>query len=465
MLVRTRFAPSPTGDLHLGSLRTALYAWLYAKQQKGHFILRIEDTDRERSRVEFIDNILDGLKWLGLHCDEGPFYQTQRFDRYREIAEKFLTEKTAYRCYCSKERLETLREQQIANKEKPRYDGHCRELDLSDTGKPHVIRFRNPQTGTVEVNDQVRGRVVFNNSELDDLIIIRSDGVPTYNFSVVIDDWDMRITHVIRGDDHLNNTPRQINLLAALRAPIPIYAHLPMILNEQGQRFSKREGALGLLQYRDDGYLPQALLNYMVRLGWSFGNQEIFSVEEMIKHFDLAKISKSPAAFNPEKLIWLNQHYLKHLSMDELMPHIIWQANHRGLNKAQGPDLVELVQAQRGRVKTLAEMVEKSQFFYHDETFMIHELMDKPHSPNLLPAFMALRDKLNALNEWNHEAIHAVLSDVVNQQELKLGQLAQPLRIILTGGTVSPPIDQTIQLLGKTRVMKRLDGSIAQLHV
>lgn len=460
MHVRTRFAPSPTGYLHIGGARTALYAWLYAKQNHGSFILRIEDTDIERSTQESVQAILDSLKWLELDYDEGPFYQTKRFDRYREIATKFLEEKKAYRCYCSKERLESLREQQLAQKEKPRYDGHCRDLDLPDTEKPYVIRFRNPQGGIVQVDDQVRGTVVFNNSELDDLIIVRSDGVPTYNFSVVIDDWDMHITHVIRGDDHLNNTPRQMNILNALNAPIPIYAHLPMILNEEGQRFSKRHGAMSVLQYRDDGYLPQALLNYIVRLGWSYGDQEIFSIDEMIKHFDLKKINKAPAAFNPEKLLWLNQHYLKHMSMEALMPHVVWQSHHRGMNLNQGPELVELAKTQRERVKTLEEMVEKSHFFYHDETFAVAEILEKHHQPQLLPALITLRDQLSQLTTWDEESIHAIMTQVVHEHTLKLGQLAQPVRIILTGGTVSPPIDQTIRLLGKERVIARLDSSI-----
>lgn len=466
MHVRTRFAPSPTGHLHIGGARTAFYAWLYAKQQQGSFILRIEDTDLERSTPESVQTILDSMKWLGLTYDEGPFYQTERFNRYREIATKFLEEKVAYRCYCSKERLDNLREQQLNQKEKPRYDGHCRDLNLSESEKPHVIRFRNPQTGTILVDDQVRGAVIFSNSELDDLIIIRSDGAPTYNFSVVIDDWDMHITHVIRGDDHLNNTPRQMNILAALNAPIPVYAHLPMILNEEGKRFSKRHGAMSILQYRDEGYLPEALLNYIVRLGWSYGDQEIFSIPEMIEHFDLKKINKAPAAFNPEKLLWLNQHYLKHVSLETLMPHLAWQAHHRGLNLNEGPELLELAKAQRERVKTLEEMIEKSHFFYHDETFSIHEqILEKHHQPQLLPALIALRDKLSELTEWDDKNIHEILTQIVHEHALKLGQLAQPVRIALTGGTVSPPIDQTIRLLGKERVIARLDRTIAQLHV
>lgn len=462
MHARTRFAPSPTGYLHLGGVRTALYAWLYAKQNKGDFILRIEDTDLERSTQESVQLILDSLAWLGLGYDEGPFYQTQRLDRYREIAAKLLEENKAYRCYCSKERLETLREQQIAQKEKPRYDGHCRELNLSDNETPHVIRFRNPKEGIVEVHDQIRGLVKFNNTELDDLVIIRSDGMPTYNFSVVIDDSDMQITHVIRGDDHLNNTPRQINILTSLNAPIPIYAHLPMILNEEGKRFSKRHGAMSVLQYRDDGYLPQAVLNYLVRLGWSHGNQEIFSVDEMIQYFDLKKIQKAPAAFNPEKLLWLNQHYLKHLPIETIMPHLLWQAKHRDLNTDKGPKLIEVAEAQKERVKTLAELVEKSQFFYEDHESPIS--IDPKHAvPELAPALLDLKNQLSALTDWRDECIHEILLQVANAHQLKLGQLAQPVRTVITGGTISPPIDKTIRLLGKEGVVKRLEQTVTKL--
>ena len=466
MHVRTRFAPSPTGHLHLGGVRTAFYAWLYAKHHQGDFILRIEDTDLERSTKESVQVILDSLKWLGLNCDEGPFYQTERLNRYREISAKLLEEKKAYRCYCSKERLENLREQQVAHKEKPRYDGHCRDLDLQQSEQPHVIRFRNPQTGLVEVNDQVRGLVTFHNSELDDLVIVRSDGIPTYNFSVVVDDWDMKITHVIRGDDHLNNTPRQMNILAALDAPIPVYAHLPMILNEEGKRFSKRYGAMSVLEYRDKGYLPEAVLNYLVRLGWSHGDQEIFSMAEIIDYFDLKKISKSPAAFNPEKLLWLNQHYLKHLPIETWMPELLWQAKHHDLNYSHGPDLSELASAQRERVKTLAELIEKSYFFYQDELPPVNDeepIATKYPEPKLPSALIALCDQLNQLTCWEDEHIHATLLDVANAHQLKLGQLAQPVRTALTGGMVSPPIDKTIRLLGKERVVARLKQAIAVL--
>jgi glutamyl-tRNA synthetase len=459
MRVHTRFAPSPTGYLHLGSARTALYAWLYAKQQGGSFTLRIEDTDVERSTAEAVDVILDSLKWLGIDYNEGPFYQMQRLARYREAADKLLQEDKAYRCDCSKERLENLRKQQIEQKQKPRYDGHCRDLKLNHSEKPYVIRFRNPQNGVVIVNDEVRGQVAFNNQELDDLVLVRSDGIPTYNFSVVVDDWDMRITHVIRGDDHLNNTPRQMNILAALNAEIPVYAHLPMILNEHGQRFSKRHGAVSLLHYRDNGYLPEALLNYIVRLGWSYGDQEIFSVAEMIKLFNLKTLNKSPAAFNPEKLLWLNQHYLKHMPLESLLPHLTWQAHHRHLKLDKGPELLEVAQAQRERVKTLAEMIEKSQFFYCDEISKINDAVPQ----QLLPPLIDLCDKFKTLAAWTEENIHSAITQTADKHGLKLGQLAQPVRIILTGGTVSPPIDKTIRLLGKERTISRLNHLINEI--
>lgn len=458
MEVRTRFAPSPTGYLHVGSARTALYCWLYAKKHHGKFILRIEDTDQERSTAEFVDIILESMTWLGLQQDEGPFYQTKRLERYAEVAQQLLTEGKAYRCYCSKERLETLRAEQMARKEKPRYDGHCRDRDLSETKQSYVIRFRNPQAGEVIVDDQVRGRVIFKNTELDDLIIARSDGVPTYNFTVVVDDWDMKVTHVIRGDDHLNNTPRQMNILAALGATLPIYSHIPMILGNDGKRLSKRHGAVGVLQYRDDGYLPEALLNYLVRLGWSHGDQEIFSTEEMINFFDLKQINRSPAAFNNEKLIWLNQHYLKTSDPAYVAKHLRWHMEKLGVNLAQGPNLIDIVLALRERAKTLHEMAEKSQIFYQD--VVLSEGAD-PLPAELLPAIATLQQRLQICTDWTDDALHHLIAEVAETNQLKLGQLAQPLRIIVTGGTVSPPINTTLRLLGKNKVLERIDASLA----
>src|SRR5579872_6140976 len=311
MTVITRFAPSPTGYLHIGGARTALYCWLYSRKTRGKFILRIEDTDLERSTEASVQAILDGMAWLNLSYDEGPYYQTKRFDRYKEVIAKLLQEGKAYRCYCSKERLENLRNEQMTNKEKPRYDGFCRDRQDQPEGN-YVVRFKNPLDGTVEFEDLIRGKLSFSNQELDDLIIARSDGTPTYNFTVVVDDLDMKITHVIRGDDHINNTPRQINILRALGGTPPFYAHVPMILGSDGKRLSNRHDAVSVLQYREEGFLPEALLNYLARLGWSHGDQEIFSIDELIQYFDIKDINRSPAAFNPEKLLWLNQHYIKH---------------------------------------------------------------------------------------------------------------------------------------------------------
>lgn len=461
--VRTRFAPSPTGYLHIGGARTALYCWLYARKTQGTFILRIEDTDLERSTPESVQAILNAMAWLSLNYDEGPFYQTKRFDRYRAVISEMLKAGTAYRCYCSKERLEKLREKQLSNKEKPRYDGHCRELKDSDTHKngPYVIRFKNPADGVVEFDDLVRGPLVFANSELDDLIIARSDGTPTYNFTVVVDDWDMKITHVIRGDDHINNTPRQINILRALGAAIPLYAHVPMILGSDGKRLSKRHGAVSVMQYRDEGFLPHALLNYLARLGWSYGDQEIFSREELIKYFDLKNINRAPAAFNLEKLLWLNQHYLKTNDPQQIAKELAWQMDKLNIavNANNGPALADVVVAQRERCKTLKEMAERSRFFYEDVP-VSEELAAKTFASDndeIKKGLREVRAAFNAIKHWEKDAIHAALVDVSERAGLKMGKLAQPLRVAATGGVVSPPIDVTLMLLGKDKTLARLD--------
>ncbi len=458
MNIRTRFAPSPTGYLHVGGARTALYCWLYAHKHQGTFILRVEDTDLERSTPEAVQAIFAGMEWLGLNYDEGPYYQTKRFDRYKEVIQQLLQQGKAYRCYCSKERLETLRAQQFANKEKPRYDGHCRNLSLAVTEQPFVVRFHNPLEGEVIVDDQVHGKVVFQNSELDDLIIARSDSTPTYNFTVVVDDWDMQVTHVIRGDDHLNNTPRQINMLLALGAKPPVYAHVPMILGTDGKKLSKRHGAVSVMQYRDEGYIPAALLNYLVRLGWSHGDQEIFSKEEMINFFDIKNINKSAAAFNVEKLQWLNQHYIKTLDPAYIAEQLKWHMQAQEINIANGPDLIELVIAQRERAKTLKEMAEKSRFFYEEIDKNI--FIEQPIPVEIKPALMKLQEKLAGLTEWTDTAIHQALNESAEMFSLKLGKLAQPLRLAVTGGTVSPPIDCTVRLLGKERVLNRIKNCL-----
>ncbi len=366
MRVRTRFAPSPTGYLHVGGARTALFSWLYARRHGGVFVLRIEDTDLERSTPESVNAILEGMAWLGLDYDEGPFYQTKRFDRYHEMTEKLLAEGKAYRCYCSRERLDALREEQMARKIKPRYDGHCRSCQDGDPERPHVIRFKNPIDGAVVVDDLIKGKVPFNNAELDDLIIRRSDGSPTYNFTVVVDDLEMEITHVLRGDDHINNTPRQINIYHALGATPPSFAHLPMILGPDGSRLSKRHGAVSVTQYRDDGYLPEALLNYLVRLGWSHGDQEIFSIDEMASLFGIEAINRAAASFDNEKLAWLNQHYIKSATPAHLATLLSPHLGALGVDPASGPDLVEVARVQQERAKTLQEMAAISLFIYRD---------------------------------------------------------------------------------------------------
>lgn len=460
MNVRTRFAPSPTGFLHIGGARTALFSWLYAKKYNGQFLLRIEDTDRERSTPEAIDAIFDGMNWLGLKPDETVEYQTRRFGRYSEVLNVLLAEGKAYRCNCSKERLERLREQQMQNKEKPRYDGCCRNKNIADDEDNCVIRFKNPETGSVIVHDQVYGDVVFQNSELDDLIISRSDGAPTYNFCVVVDDWDMKITHVIRGDDHLNNTPRQMNILQALGASIPVYAHLPMILGETGKKLSKRDGAVGVTYYRELGILPEAMRNYLVRLGWSYGNQEIFSESELLQLFDINAINKSAAALNHEKLFWLNQQYLKSLPTEQIEKALQWYWQFEQIDTSNGPTVNDIIEIQKDRVKTLKELVDKSRYFYQEieaydpkaaEQFMTYE------SISLLKAVQAV---LLALSVWTKDSLHLAIQSLLKERNLKMPQLAQPLRCALTGNILSPSIDVTLCLIGKERSIIRIQKAI-----
>jgi len=452
--LRTRFAPSPTGDLHIGSARTALYCWLYARKNQGTFILRIEDTDLERSTQTSVQAILDGMDWLNLNYDEGPFYQTKRFARYHEIIQKLLDEGHAYHCYCSKERLENLRAEQTEKKEKPRYDGFCRDVKEAGEGD-FVVRFRNPLQGDVEFDDMVRGTVKFSNTELDDLIIARSDGSPTYNFTVVVDDWDMKISHVIRGDDHINNTPRQINIFRALGVNAPLYAHLPMILGSDGKRLSKRHGAVSVMQYREEGYLPEALINYLVRLGWSHGDQEIFSVDEMIQFFDLKHLSRSPAAFNPEKLLWLNHHYIKTLNPEYVAAELAWHMKRSSLDFSQGPALTDIILAQSDRAKTLKEMAEKSRYFYEDVQYDEAAVSQHLNTDSAM-ALKTFYEGLIILSDWNKEAIHQVVIATAEKLNVKLGKIAQPVRVAVTGNTMSPSIDVTLVLLGRERTLQRL---------
>ncbi|GAB4294385.1 MAG: glutamate--tRNA ligase [Thiohalomonadaceae bacterium] len=456
MTIKTRFAPSPTGYLHIGGARTALFSWLYARRHGGKFVLRIEDTDLERSTAESVNVILEGMTWLGLEYDEGPFFQTHRFERYEEVIQQMLAKGLAYRCSCSKERLEALREEQMANKQKPRYDGRCRDQHV-DPSKPHVIRFRNPVDGVVVVNDLVRGKVVFSNDELDDLIIKRSDGSPTYNFVVVVDDMDMGITHVIRGDDHLNNTPRQINILRALGVEPPTYAHLPMILGEDGQKLSKRHGAASVTDYREAGYLPQALLNYLARLGWSHGDQEIFTLDELIQLFDIAEINNSASALNMSKLQWLNQHYMKTMDPVQVAHHLRYQLGKLGIDPSSGPDPVAVVQAYAERAKTLAEMAAQAAWLYRDFDEYEADAAQKHLRPVALEPLLKVREALAQLPEWEPQALHATVEQVASSMELKMGKLAQPLRVAVVGAAASPGIDVTLHLLGREATLRRID--------
>jgi glutamyl-tRNA synthetase len=455
MTVRTRFAPSPTGMLHIGGVRTALFSWLYARHFAGTFILRIEDTDRERSTPEAVRAILEGMEWLGLGADEGPFYQTQRYDRYREVIGQFLDAGTAYRCYCSKEELDAMRAAQLARKEKPRYDGRCRHRVAPVAGMEPVVRFKNPPEGEVVVRDLVHGPIVFQNSELDDLIILRSDGNPTYNFCVAVDDWDMRITHVIRGDDHINNTPRQQNMLAAMGAGIPLYAHLPMILGPDGAKLSKRHGALSVLEYREAGFLPEALLNYLGRLGWSHGDQEIFSLDEMVALFDLKDVNKSPAALNPDKMAWTNQQHLMRAPVARLAAELAVHLRARGVDPG-ARDLAAIVAAQRERAKTLAEMAANSLFFFAAPSGYDAKAAAKSLTADTAPLLAAAREVLAGLSEWNAAAIHAALQQLADHRGVALGKIAQPLRVSVAGSGISPPIDQTLAILGRDEVARRI---------
>jgi len=459
MTITTRFAPSPTGYLHVGGARTALFSWLYARKHGGKFILRIEDTDLERSTQESINAILEGMTWLGLDYDQGPFYQTQHFARYKEIIEQLLDQGDAYYCYCSKDELERQRSEQMANKEKPRYNGKCRSA-TGTQDRERVIRFKNPLDGTVTFHDLVKGNIVFANQELDDLIIARADGTPTYNLTVVVDDMDMRITHVIRGDDHINNTPRQINILKALGAELPVYAHLPMILGPDGARLSKRHGAVSVMQFRDDGYLPDALLNYLVRLGWSHGDQEIFTKDEMVEYFDLENVNVSAAAFNMEKILWLNHQYIMNKDPAYVARHLSWHMGQLGIDPALGPDLVGIVKAQKERCKTLVEMAAASTYFYRDFDRYDEKAAKKNFIAGSDTVLEQLKKEFSKLIDWNGETLHQIVINLADTMGLGLGKVAQPLRVAVCGSSVSPPIDVTLSLLGKEKTMVRIQRAI-----
>jgi glutamyl-tRNA synthetase len=461
MTVRTRFAPSPTGYLHVGGARTALFSYLFARKHGGRFVLRIEDTDLERSTAESVNAILEGMTWLGLEYDEGPFYQTERFDRYDAVIDELLGKGLAYRCDCSRERLEVLRSEQMARKVKPRYDGHCRHRHV-DPGLPHVIRFRNPDDGAVVVDDLIRGKVVFSNQELDDLIVRRSDGSPTYNLTVVVDDMDMEISHVIRGDDHINNTPRQINILRALGRRLPQYAHLPMILGDDGSRLSKRHGAVSVISYRDAGYLPEALLNYLVRLGWSHGDKEIFSLDEMTELFELDQVNKAASTFNTEKLDWLNQHYIQHADPLRIARLLSPHMGHLGIDPSTGPELASVVQVQAARAKTLSELAAISAFVYRDFDAYDEDAAKKHLRVVAREPLERLRDALDmlAFEDWEPETLERTVERVAQELELKMGKVAQPLRVAVVGRAASPGIDVTLHLVGKEATMRRIERAL-----
>jgi len=463
MTIRTRFAPSPTGYLHIGGARTALFSWLYARKHGGKFILRIEDTDLERSSQESVNAILEGMTWLGLEYDEGPFYQTHRFDRYKEVIQQLLNQGDAYYCYCSKEELEQLRNEQMANKEKPRYNGKCRQESYFVEGQEPVIRFKNPEDGVVTIKDLVKGDIVVANKELDDLIIARSDGTPTYNLTVVVDDMDMGVTHVIRGDDHINNTPRQMNILKALGANVPEYAHLPMILGSDGARLSKRHGAVSVMQYRDDGFLPEAILNYLVRLGWSHGDQEIFSLDEMVEFFDLEQVNVSASSFNREKLVWLNHHYIMTSDPAHVARHLSWHMGQKEIDPSDGPELVEVVKVQRERCKTLVEMAEASLYFYKEFEAYEEKAAKKNLTTEAALVLQGLHERFSSVEDWRSDELHQIVQAFAEDRQLNLGKVAQPLRVAVMGSSVSPAIDATLTLLGKQKTLARIERAIAYI--
>jgi len=464
MTVRTRFAPSPTGFLHIGGARTALFAWAYARRHGGTFILRIEDTDVARSTPEAVQAILDGMQWLGLAHDEGPFYQMQRMARYKEVIVEMLAAGTAYHCYTSIEELDALRAEQEARKEKPRYDGRWRpeagkSLPPPPAGVPPVVRFRNPQEGVVAWEDQAKGHIEFANSELDDFIIARADGTPTYNFCVVVDDRDMAITHVLRGDDHVNNTPRQINLLQALGAPVPAYAHLSMILGDDGQKLSKRHGAVSVMQYDDDGYLPEAVLNYLARLGWSHGDEEVFGMEQFVQWFDLDHITASAAQFNTEKLNWLNAHYLKLADPQRLAGEVTRRLARQGVAVAGGPDVASVAALYRDRVGNLNELADAVHSFFVPPQ-PTAEMCAQHFTGAALGGLAALHARL-ATCTWQAAELGQAVKQTAAGSGLKMGQLAIPLRVALLGLPHSPSIDAVLEVLGRERVLDRLAKVLA----
>ncbi len=464
MTCRTRFAPSPTGYLHIGGARTALYCWLEARHRGGEFVLRIEDTDRERSTQGAIDAILEAMEWLGLGYDEGPIYQTQRVARYKEVAEQLVADGKAYYAYETKDELDAMREAAMAKQEKPRYNGAAREQGLAYREDPNrVIRFKNPLEGTVVFDDLIKGPIEIANSELDDMVIFRPDGYPTYNFAVVVDDWDMGITEVIRGDDHINNTPRQINLYEGIGAPVPKFGHMPMILDEQGAKLSKRTGAADVMQYKDAGYLPDALLSYLARLGWSHGDQEIFSRQELIDLFDVTNCNSKAARLDMAKLGWVNQHFLKTEAPASIAPALVYQLERLGVDLNAGPSAKDVVIALRERVQTLKEMAEKAVVWYQPLTTYDDAAVAKHLKAGAELPLGKARELLAALPEWTAESVGVALHDAAAALEIGMGKVAQPLRVAITGTQVSPDISQTVYLAGRDEALKRIDVAITKI--
>ena len=454
--IRTRFAPSPTGFLHIGGARTALFCLLAARATGGAFILRIEDTDRERSTQASVQAILDGMDWLGLDYDEGPYYQSERLDRYRAAADRLLAAGLAYRCYCSRERLDQLREQAMAAGQKPRYDGHCRDRQERPDDIEPVIRFRNPDSGTVVFDDRVRGRIEIANEELDDLVIMRADGTPTYNFAVVIDDIDMGINLVIRGDDHINNTPRQINIYRALGAEPPEFGHVPMILGDDGQRLSKRHGAVGVMAWREQGYLPDAMVNYLARLGWSHGDQEVFSRAELVRLFRIEDVNRKASRFDTDKLKWLNQHYLREGEGGQTIAELSWHLERAGLQSAAGPDLADLLAVQAERFETVTELVEQSRPFFSDFESFEPGSAKKHLRPVALEPLQSLHARLQALSDWEPDGLQAAVQATADELGIGFGKIGMPLRVALMGHGQSPAINQTLWLVGRERSLVRI---------
>ena len=466
-MIRVRFAPSPTGYLHIGGARTALFNWLFARHNKGKFILRIEDTDRSRSTEEYIEAIIEGMRWLKLDWDEGPYRQTDRFDIYRSYVERLLIEGKAYRCYCTPEELEERRKKALSEGRTPRYDGRCRELKGPIPDRSAAIRFKMPQEGQVIIRDMIKGEVVFDNSQLDDLIIMRSDGTPTYNFVVVVDDVEMKITHVIRGDDHLNNTPKQIHIYRALGYEIPVFAHLPMILGADKTRLSKRHGATSVLAYRDMGYLPDALINYLVRLGWSYGDQEIFTRQELIDYFSFENVGKSSAIFNPEKLLWLNAQYIMRTDERELaglvMPFLIKEGIIVEGTEIDIEWLSRAIRTLKERAKTLVELAKMLRYYIAEEVEYEEKARQKFLNTSTLNYLVMIRDSLGALTDFTAHEIEKAFREFIEKHNIKLGEIAQPVRVAMTGGTESPGIFEVLEVMGKEKAIKRLDRAIKDI--